>query len=557
MEFFNEAVFLQSQSCSGCGAYHNTVRNATLRYANVGIELGQGTDQPSSVTDSFILENSEIGHMDTMAIHSNFWWSDGTADTFKHVGIRNTVIRNNELYDLGFRTDSENADGIQFNYADKLRFEGNNVHHIAHNGMVLSRSIIQSTKEYGFTPSEIKTGGILIKDNIFEKACLMAADCAGLKISGRVPDNHVFRDVLITGNTFRDAFGWSYISEKRGRWSGGVSSDVQGMGGFGLYVDWASGVHVYRNIAYNNASSGFHLYNRWWDGDIVYYNNIAANSLNGIRLDAWASRGSINTQIANNILVNNEGYGILIYHSDGVDYGNFLLDHNLYYSNGWRGYEAGGVWEAGDLAIYGPEEYYPTLADVQAHTPWEDHGVEGDPGFWDYDSTNHNLFDGLWPDFHTTPASTGVLDQGTTSLPDSLARLLTLFGVQDVQLGNAYDIGRYEAAGVISNPMSRLIQPGETTTFTLSSYPPSFPDSLALVATCPEPDLLCSLSSASLGPGQTVTLTVVDTHDPGAMLEPPILYVITVSAVYGGGAHNTFIHLSVGSKRLHLPLIYR
>jgi hypothetical protein len=329
----------------------------------------------------------------------------------------NTMIRNNELYDLGFRTDSDNADGVQFNYADRLRFEGNHVHHVAHNGMILGRSVIQSARERGFSPEEIKTGEILVKDNVFEKACLLATDCGAVKIWGSAPDSHVFRDMLITGNVFRNTFGWTYISEKRGRWSGGTSSDVQGMGGFGLYADHASGIHAYRNIAYNNTFSGFHLYNRWWDGDIVYYNNVAANSLYGIYLGGF-SPASTNTQMVNNIVVNNEGYGILIFHTAG-DYGNFIVDHNLYYSNGWRPYEDGGMWKPGNMAVHGPNEYYlQTLAAIQANTPWEEQGVEGDPRFWDYDSADHNLFDGSWPDFHLTSDSAYALDRGTTVLPD-------------------------------------------------------------------------------------------------------------------------------------------
>ena len=317
MEFFNDSAIYQSTDADG-SSYNNTVRNANMRYANVGIDIGQGADGPvSKITDGFTLENSEVGQMDTRAIRLNYWWSDGSADSFTHAGIVNTVIRNNELHELGFRSDSDNAVGAVFNYADKLRFEGNHVHHVAQNGIQFSRSVIQSKKEWGFSPEEIKTGEILIKDNVFEKACLLNADCGALKIWGSPPDNHVFRDVLITGNVFRNTFGWTYISEKRGRWSGGTSSDVRGMGGFGLYVDHASGIYAYRNIAFNNAYSGFHLYSRWWDGDIVFFNNIAANSLHGIRLDGYASdtRGSFNTQIANNIVVNNEGYGILIYHA--------------------------------------------------------------------------------------------------------------------------------------------------------------------------------------------------------------------------------------------------
>jgi hypothetical protein len=457
VEFFDDSAVYQANTGSN-KSVGNTMRNATLRYANDGIHLEQGVDTPQSITDGFTLENSEISHMDSNAIYLNYWWPGGSADSFTHAGIRNTVIRNNEMYDLGFRTDSDNADGIQFNYPDRLRFENNHVHHIAHNGVIFGRSVIQSAKEHGFVQDEIKIGEILIKDNIFEKACLLATDCGALKIWGSVPDNHVYRDMLITGNIFRNTFGWAYVSEKRGRWSGGIGSDVQGMGGFGLYVDNASGVHAYRNIAYNNAFSGFHLHSNWWDGDVVYYNNVAANSLHGIRLDGWAPRGSTNTQIANNILVNNEGYGILVYEARG-DYGDFTVDHNLYYDNGWRVSQDGGMWQAGDMAIYGLNEYYKTLLDIQAKTPWEQHGVDGKPDFRLYDADDHDLHNESWPDFHVTPASSSVEDKGTTSLPGSLKRLLMLFNVPDMCLGNAFDIGPYEADVVITSLTSQIARP--------------------------------------------------------------------------------------------------
>jgi hypothetical protein len=444
LEFFNEDAVIQDQSCDGCSSHYNTVRNSILRYANVGIVLEQSVDYPSNITDGFTVEDTEIGYMDSRAIYLNYWWQGDSADTFTHAGIVNTVIRNNELHHLGFRSYSDNSMGVLFNYADHLLFEGNYVHHIAQNGVAFSKSVIQSDKEFGFSPDEIKTGDILIKDNIFEKACLLNADCAEVKIQGRVPDNHVFRNVLITGNVFKNTFGWTYVSEKRGRWTGGTNSVVKGMGGFGLYLDFASGVYAYRNIAYNNASSGFHLYSNWWDGDIVIYNNIAANSLNGIRLDGWASRGNVNTQIMNNVLINNEGYGFLIYYSSG-DHGNFSIDHNLYYGNGWRDSDQGGLRQAGDMALYGPNKYYQTLADIQSHTPWEDNGIEGNPSFSQYDMGDHDLFDGSWPDFYITEHSTNLIDRGTTSLPETLVTLLSTFDVVDFSTGSTYDIGRYEA----------------------------------------------------------------------------------------------------------------
>lgn len=556
MEFFEDSAVYQSTS-SGNSSQNNTVRNATLRYANIGIDLGQGVDTSGSITDSFTLENSEVSQMDSRAIRMNYWWPGGTADTFSYAGIVNTVIRNNELHDLGFRSDFDNAWGALFNYADKLRFEGNHVHHIAQNGMQFYGSVIQSPNEWGFLPGEIKTGEILIKDNVFEKACLLNADCGALKIGGSAPDNHVFRDMLITGNIFRNTFGWTYISEKRGRWSGGTLSDARGMGGFGLYIDHASGIHAYRNIAYNNADSGFNLYNLWWDGDVVLYNNIAANSVQGIRLCGVASdsRPNINTQIVNNIVVNNEGFGLLIYHAGG-DYGNFTVDHNLYYSNGWRAYENGGLWKPGTMAVYGgsgPDEYYQTLAAIQASTPWEDNGVEADPGFWDYDSADHDLFDSSWPDFHLRGYSIGI-DRGTTNNPASLSNLLETFSVTDYEIGPAYDIGRYEAGfRIILMPATQAMDPGGTVTYYLRLFPSDTPYVVALSFANPSPYLTLSLSPAVITGAQVATLTVTDSH-PG-LLMPGEWYILSITGVGSGFTNMVNLGLLVGGARIYLPVI--
>ena len=548
MEFFNDSPVIQDNNDSS-KSYNNTVRSATLRYANIGIELGQGVDGVvKNITSDFTLENSEISHMDTQAVYLNYWWPGGKSNSFIRAGITNTVIRNNEMYDLGFRSDNDNAIGIQFNHADKLRFEGNHVYQVAQNGVAVSRSVIQSTKTRGFSPKEVKTGNILIKDNVFEKACLLNSDCGELKIQGSWPDNHVFRNLLITGNVFRNTFGWTYISEKRGRWSGGPGSDVQGMGGLGLYVDNASGVHVYRNIAYNNAFSDYHFYYYWWDGNIILYNNIAANSLNGIYLGG-DTQSSINTKIANNIFINNEGYGILLFQAQGK-YGKFSLDHNLYYSNGWRAYEAGGIWQPGDMAIYRANEYYQTLAAIKANTPWEDHGVEGDPSFGDYTFTDHNLTDGSWPDFHLTSASVNALDKGTPILPGSLNALLQTFKVTDFHEGSAYDIGRYEGGFRVQvSPTAQSVCPGGVARYTIRLSPQDLRYDVALTVASQFPVLDIALSSPSLTSNEVVTLTVTDKH---TKIITPQTYAIRVTATGGGFVKTASVRLTVRNGQICL-----
>ena len=460
IEFLNGSAVHQSNNTTE-RSYGNTVRNALIRYANRGVDIRQSiADDPAYITDGFTIEDSEIAYIDTHGVYINFGWGDGSDPaSFTHAGITNTLIQGNELHHLGFRSDMDNAIGVLIVRPDRLRFEDNHVHHVAQNGVQFNKSVIQSPNEWGFKPEEIKTGNILIKDNLFEKACQLTTDCGALKIWGSPPDEHVFRDVLITGNIFRDTFGWTYVSEARGRWSGGEDSNVEGMGGRGLYIDWASGIHAYRNIAYNNPFAGFVLNSAWRDGEIVYYNNIAANSLYGFRLVGTRDEvhDQINTQFVNNIIINNEGHGIW-YVDDGGSLQDVVIDHNLYYNNGWRAEEQGGLYRPGAMVIFRKSEsndYFNNLAAIQSGTQWETNGKEGDPGFVDYDLEDHDLHDGSWPDFRITTDSTNVVDQGITELPTSLKMLLDEFDIQDVRGGGAYDIGRYEVtSGTSALPQS-------------------------------------------------------------------------------------------------------
>jgi hypothetical protein len=540
-------------------SYENVVRNATLRYANRGVHLSQSTDGPAqNATMGFVLEDSEIAYIDTRGINLFYGWSGGSEpESFTHVGIVDTVIRGNELHHLGFRTDRDTAVGLWVTRASGLVFENNHVHHVAHNGIEFSKSVVQSSKEWGFSPAEIKTGEILVKDNLFENACQLTTDCGALKFWGLPPDEHVYRDVLVTGNVFRDTMGWSYVSEKRGLRSGGTSGDVQGMGGRGLYVDHASGIHVYRNIAYNNAFAGFVSYADWRDGDMLYYNNIAANSLYGFRLGGsdHDTHESVDTQLVNNILINNEGYGIFLADGDG-DYGDLIVDHNLYYNNGW----GLGLWKGGAMAIHpssARNKQYRTLRGVQGKTSWEAHGVEGPPGFLDYDPDDDDLLDGSSSDLHITAVSGNTVDRGTPDLPRSLVRLLEVFDVEDVRFGSAFDIGRYEAAGASATPMTRFMLPGTTAQISLRLFPASFPEALTLSLVTPPPDLSIDVSSSVLGPDEAVALTVIDHHEPDTEIIPALIYTVTVASTHEKVTQYTDIRVAVGGPRIHLPLVIK
>ncbi len=537
-------------------AYADVVRNVTLRYANIGVYVEQSVypaSRPGDVVDGFVLENSEIAYIDTLGIRLIDWWENGAAaDSFIRSGVFNTIIRDNEMHHLGFRTDSDNAVGLSFGHANLLRFERNYVHHVAHNGVQFSKSVIQSDKTYGFTPDEIKTGGVLIRDNLFEKACQLTTDCGGLKFWGSSPDSHVFRDVLITGNVFRDSIGWTYISEKRWRWWGGEGSQVLGMGAFGLYVDHASGIHAYRNIAYNNSHEGYSLSGVWRDGQIVYVNNIAANSLYGFVLGGgYDTHGSYDTKILNNILVNNEAFGMSINYSNG-NTTNTVIDHNLYFNNGW-----GPLWHAGPVVVRedGSWNPYETLTQTQAATPWEDHGLEGDPAFYDYDSADHNLHDGSRPDFHLTSVSAAAIDHGTTALPASLTALLETFDVTDYVWGDAFDIGRYEAGFVLTaKPAAQTLAVGGEAAFVLSLYPPDLPHPVTLTIGAPPAGFSGALSSGVIAPGGAVTFTV--THD-GSASGQGAWRVFSVGGAANGFADTVAVSVLVGGELIYLPVVLR
>ena len=536
-------------------SYGNQLRNSILQYANKGIVIYQNAQNTKEkyAVDGFLLENSEIAYMDTTGFDSSFSWPEAPSPVhFSHAGVRNIIIRNNEFHHLGFNSMERSAVGIRIFYPDKIRFQDNYIHHVAQNGAQFHLSLIDSGKVYNFTPQEIKLGEILIKGNIFEKACQAASDCGGLKIGGSSrPDTHVFRDVLILWNIFRHNFGWSYVSIQR---------QLNTLGdGNGFYLDYASGVHAYRNIAYNNSGTGFKLSCLWRDGDAVFINNTSANNyLYGFKFTGPMScddhNGSVNTQVANNILINNGAYGFQFISAYANQYGNLLIDHNLYFQNGWDDHF---VDHPVDIQLYRdslPVAHLSGLVEIRDETPWEVHGTEGDPDFFTYDISNHNHYTYIWPDFHLTAASIHAIDQGTTTLPASLSVLLDKFGISDYHLGSAFDIGRYEAGFMlVATPTSQSIDPGGTAYYTLSLFPSDTPSLVTLSFTNPSPYLDLDLSPTEISGEQVATLTVNDTH--AGTLIPGEWYVLPITGEGSGFIYTTNLGLVVGGVRVFLPLI--
>ncbi|CAM4207694.1 LamG-like jellyroll fold domain-containing protein [Pseudoalteromonas byunsanensis] len=387
-----------------------TLNNLKINFADYGIYLyNHSNGETHSAITQFTLKNSNIGFIDSQFMKTNYRW-DGN---YTHAGISDLNIENNEFHHVGFRASNskEGGNGATFNKADKIKFINNYVHHIAHNGVLFARAHIESDLTTNIPKDAIKTGDLLIANNRFEQTCQLTADCGGLKFWGEPGEpSHVFRDTLVINNQFSNVIGWTYIAEQREGFSGGIQSDIKGMGGYGLYIDMAAGIHVYRNIAYNNALAGFSFAGAYEMGDIVLMHNIAANSLYGVYLSDWEDDvNSQYTRILNNILINNEAYGIL---RDGgnADYGNFMVDHNFYEQNGWRSSSAGGVHKPGDVYIYRDlvaNEHYPSMHQIT--NGWEQSGINGQVLFANYPLDDHSFgIKPQWPDFRLTAKSDAI-----------------------------------------------------------------------------------------------------------------------------------------------------
>jgi hypothetical protein len=228
----------------------------------------------------------------------------------------------------------------------------------------------------------------------------------------------------------------------------------------------------------------------------------------------------------------------------------------LYYNNGWRAYEDGGVWKPGTMAVRNPDHqhYYPTVPEIRTHTAWEDQGLAGDPAFWQYNSADHDPYDGSRPDFHLTPQSDRVADRGA-SIPASLTTLLNHFGVPDPQWGPAMDIGRYEGSFLLSPAhFSHRVDPGGSAIFALEVESiGGFAEGVSLSIADTFPDLDLSLEPSIVSEDTTVTLTVVDANGS----EDARLYTLPILGMAGNFSKTVNVGLVVNGKEQYLPLILR
>ncbi len=189
------------------------------------------------------------------------------------------------------------------------------------------------------------------------------------------------------------------------------------------------------------------------------------------------------------------------------------------------------VWWAGL-----PDRHLNTLAEFQAATGQEPHGLSVAPGFVDAASGDYSL----------DPAS-DLIDAG-----------VIIPGINDDYAGAAPDVGAFEYAGagftLRAVPANRAIPPGGVATFTLAVQPVGdFAQAVTLSAASPSPSLILSLAPASFTPPGVAVLTVTDTHGEPTLV-PGLWYTIPISGTGGGFERVTSVTLLVGGTRIYLPL---
>ena len=412
-----------------------TLQGLDLSWATSGMYLGQAPVQgtpPNSQIRTLTLQDSRIHDIDGQGI----WTWTGSGGNLAQPGVTDLRIVHNEFARLGFRDQEQAGAGLSFHQADHVLFEGNHVHDTAHNSVHFSQARTRSTKGYALPPEDIVTGDILVRGNLFENTVQNATDGGGLKFWGATADHsHTFRDVLVIGNISRHNIGWAWASEQRQNWT------YQGKGGMGYYIDFAGGIHFFRNIAYGNGLEGLMESGSWMDQPVVVANNTFADSPYAIGAGLRNAYAPSNTgyDVVNNLFLHHRRF----VHSFGeveILQGNVRIDRNLYYGNGYEAWpqHTPGIM-AGDVTGAGYDEL-PTLADVRSTVNQELSGVEGDPMLASYDPS---VTDGRWPDFRLTAASALAIDQGA-ALPASLVALLAKFSIDSGQKGAALDLGALE-----------------------------------------------------------------------------------------------------------------
>jgi MYXO-CTERM domain-containing protein len=216
---------------------------------------------------------------------------------------------------------------------------------------------------------------------------------------------------------------------------------VEGLGGIGYYINYAGGMHFFRNIAYDNGLDGFMATGGWVDQGVVMANNTFVNSVSAYSLGTGGESCKTATALdtRNTLFLHHRRSAIGVGEAEILAGGHVRMDYNLYFLNGyepWPQHTPGIL--SGDVG--GGYQEFPTLDQVRASLGLEQHGVEGDPKLAGFDPT---VDDGTWQDFRLTTDSSLAIDKGG-ELPPSLVALLDKLSIESGQKGAALDIGAIE-----------------------------------------------------------------------------------------------------------------
>ncbi|HOW98594.1 MAG TPA: hypothetical protein P5567_07160 [Kiritimatiellia bacterium] len=397
-----------------------TIRDVPLAfrmYANA--ELG--------MISNLTVQSSDIGPCDNPAILTLF----DTGATAR-VGISTLLIRSNTFHHLGFASRIDQGIGLLITAPHRLLFEGNHVHDVMQNGLVLA---------YG------EEADSLILGNLFERCALGAGDCAGFKVwaSGRASSR-----ILVMRNVFRDNPGWTFPVSQINWWE----TSRGRFAGFGTYTDIVRSpatddyaVVFYRNEAYRNGYAGFFIAH---SRDMALFNNVCAGQPHGISLDGQLSTMpgvNSNCLAFNNLLLIHQTNASL-YADSGIsirapssEMTRAQCDYNVYQVRGdgataMRHYHR---WDS--EAESWRHNLYTNTAEIRDRTPWEDHGQDAPADadmVADEETGDFNLY-------LNSPAVDGAIPPQIAL--DLVTRLESVLGMEiedEALYGAGYDAGPLE-----------------------------------------------------------------------------------------------------------------
>jgi hypothetical protein len=427
----------------GSGALTNVIFDGiTIRHAATGIYAGY-----PGAESAFTVQNSVFSHIDGTAIQVQAPDSGG----WEGIGILN-----NQFEGLGFRPQIGEGTGLSLSRVGHLRFLDNHLQAIAHNG-------VQFHQGWGAYISQ----DILVMGNTVEGACRMAYDCGGLKFHG---GGKGYQDILVMGNISRDHIGWSYAawmmelpyrqSEPGGWWPHTVLGEL----GMGVYLDYASGVTIYRNLLVGNSAAGVYFTGNYREHqpNFVVHNTIA-HTLDGVHFgNSFNGFPHTNSRLLGNIFLNCENAGTHYAYSSGDTYNdpdltalNLAIDYNLYKpypdppdQDPWPGYDP--TWYDPAVLEYLTSgnrwEPYRTLAFLQDHTDWETHGTT-----WQSDQPLVVNEAGSGQADYALAEYSVAIDEGLPATPAEVTALMSQLSASlgapitdETRLGTAYDAGAFE-----------------------------------------------------------------------------------------------------------------